>query len=143
MSFSADLSKFCRKEAPEKTGAIIRGVVIEIGNRLVQRSPVGDPNNWESPPPPGYAGGRFRGNWQYRFGNPENGESERIDPSGRATIDAIKTGVTLAKVAGVHWISNNLPYAERLENGWSGQAPQGIVGLTEIEFPQIVREVMA
>ena len=27
-------------------------------------------------------------------------------------------------------IANNLPYAERLENGWSGQAPGGIYALS-------------
>jgi len=42
VSFSADLSKFCHKEAPEKTNKIVRGVVIEIANRLISRSPVGD-----------------------------------------------------------------------------------------------------
>ena len=142
MSFTADLSKFCHKEAPEKTGAIIRGIMLEIHNRLDFRSPVGDATEWESLPPPGYVGGRFRGNWQYSYGSPANGEVDRIDPSGRATIDAIRTGIMLSKVAGVHWITNNLPYAERLENGWSNQAPQGVVSLTEIEFPQIVREVI-
>ena len=143
MSFTTDLSNFCRKEAPEKTGVIIRGVIFEIGNRLIQRSPVGDPKNWQSPPPPGYVGGRFRGNWQYSYGSPTETETDRVDSVGRVTLAALKTGAMASKVAGVHWISNNLPYAERLENGWSGQAlPGGIVGLTEMEFPQIVREVI-
>ncbi|NBT33816.1 MAG: hypothetical protein EBT13_18445 [Rhodobacteraceae bacterium] len=31
------------------------------------------------------------------------------------------------------YIQNNLPYANRLENGWSGQAPQGMVALTVAE----------
>lgn len=142
MSFTADLSKFCHKEAPEKTGAIIRGIMLEITNRVIQRSPVGDARYWQSPPPPGYVGGRFRGNWQYRYSTPENGAIDRIDPSGRVTLDTIQSGIALSKVSGVHWITNNLPYAERLENGWSNQAPQGVVSLTEIEFPQIVREVI-
>lgn len=143
MSFTTDLSNFCHKEAPQKTGAIIRGVIFEIGDRLIQRSPVGDPKNWKSPPPPGYVGGHFRGNWQYSYGSPIETETDRIDSAGRATLAALKTGAMVSKVAGVHWISNNLPYAERLENGWSGQAlPGGIVGLTEMEFPQIVREVI-
>ena len=61
MSFSADLRKFCHVEAPEKTNRIVRAVVIEIANRVVYRSPVGDAKYWQSPAPAGYAGGRFRG----------------------------------------------------------------------------------
>ncbi|KAA5656825.1 hypothetical protein J471_5157, partial [Acinetobacter baumannii 1032359] len=34
------------------------------------------------------------------------------------------------KLGNLVYIQNNQPYAERLENGWSDQAPQGIYGLT-------------
>lgn len=34
---------------------------------------------------------------------------------------------------------SNLPYIERLENGWSQQAPQGMVRITEQQWPGIVR----
>ena len=34
------------------------------------------------------------------------------------------------KLGNLVYIQNNKPYAERLENGWSDQAPQGIYGLT-------------
>jgi len=138
MSFAADVSKWCKKEAPEKTGAIIRKIVIEVGNRIVYRSPVGDASYWQEPAPPGYVGGRFRANWQYGFGFVPQGSSEAVDPSGAATINAIIRGTLTSPTNGVHWIANNLPYAEVLEMGRSRQAPQGMVGLTELEFPQIV-----
>jgi hypothetical protein len=38
----------------------------------------------------------------------------------------------------VHYITNNLPYAWRLEHGHSKQAPAGMVGLTVVEFAGIV-----
>jgi hypothetical protein len=39
----------------------------------------------------------------------------------------------------VHWFTNNVPYAQRLEEGHSkGQAPQGIINRIELEFPAIV-----
>ncbi|MFA5387273.1 MAG: HK97 gp10 family phage protein [Candidatus Paceibacterota bacterium] len=142
MSFSADLSKFCKTEAPEKTNRIVRAVVIEIANRVVLRSPVGDAQYWQSPAPAGYVGGRFRGNWQYGFGMPPGGTIERVDKSGRETLGALQSALALGSLAGVHWIANNLPYAERIESGWSGQAPQGVVALTELEFPQIVKRVI-
>jgi hypothetical protein len=114
---------------------------MEIANRAVMRSPVGDPSIWQSPPPPGYAGGRFRGNWQYGFASAPTGFGEAIDPSGAATLSSIIAGVENKQ--GVHWIANNLPYAQRIENGWSSQAPQGIVGRIELEFEQIFNAARA
>jgi hypothetical protein len=34
------------------------------------------------------------------------------------------------------YIQNNLPYAERLENGWSKQAPHGMVKITLYELAE-------
>ncbi|MFV8955715.1 hypothetical protein, partial [Serratia fonticola] len=38
--------------------------------------------------PPGYSGGRFRGNWQVSFDSAADGETGRIDKSGGATLAA-------------------------------------------------------
>ena len=40
----------------------------------------------------------------------------------------------------IYYLANNVPYARRLEDGWSRQAPQGIVGRTVIQFRQIVKD---
>ena len=42
-----------------------------------------------------------------------------------AAIQAVKF-----KLGSLIYIQNNQPYAERLENGWSDQAPQGIYSTT-------------
>ena len=141
MSFAADVSKWCRETVPEQQTRVVRRVVMEIANRAVMRSPVGDPSIWQSPPPPGYAGGRFRANWQYGFASAPTGFSEAIDPSGATTLSGIMNSV--ANKQGVHWIANNLPYAQRIEDGWSTQAPAGIVGRIELEFPQIFNAARA
>ena len=138
MSFADQMQAFCIKEAPEKTGEIVRKVILEIGDRLVTRSPVGDAKYWKYPAPPGYTGGRFRGNWQYGYGAAPQGQYDVIDKSGALSLGRIESGVASSQAAGFHWIANNLPYSERIEMGWSRQAPQGIIGLTELEFPQIV-----
>ena len=138
MSFAADMLNYCSKIAPEWIEGITRKVIIETGSRAVMRSPVGDASYWQSPAPPGYAGGTFRRNWQYQYGNIASGILEGTDAGGGATISAIAQSST--GKAGVHYISNNLPYAQRIENGWSKrQAPQGIVSLIGMEFPDIVR----
>lgn len=136
MSFAADVTKWCKQTAPEANRRVVRIAVAEIANRVIYRSPVGDAEYWEKPPPPGYAGGRFRGNWSYGFGSVPTDFSSAIDPSGASTLSRI-TG-SIVDRAGVHYIANNLPYAQRIEDGWSErQAPFGVVALTELEFPEI------
>lgn len=141
MSFTADLSGWCRQTAPEYVDKVVRKTVIEIGSRAVLRSPVGDPDYWQMPPPPGYVGGRFRANWQHGYGYPPSGEVDAVDESGGMTVERI-TGNTLSSPTdGTTWLVNNLPYAERLENGWSRrQAPLGIINLIELEFPSIFEQ---
>ena len=41
------------------------------------------------------------------------------------------------------FLFNNVPYAERLENGWSKQAPQGIYRLALQEFTQFFQQEVA
>lgn len=124
-------------------GTVSRKIVLEVGRRLVMRSPVGDAKFWKSPAPVGYVGGRFRGNWQHGFNAKPSGE---IDVQGKGTaavsIRAITKGAT-EHGTGVHFILNNLPYAQAIENGHSKQAPQGVVALTVVEFDQIVRQAVA
>ena len=53
--FALDLKKWTDK-AQSNTDTLVREVVIELGTRIVERSPVGNPDLWQSPPPPGYVG---------------------------------------------------------------------------------------
>jgi len=43
----------------------------------------------------------------------------------------------------VYFLVNNVPYAQALEDGHSTQAPQGIYGLTALEFQQYVDSAVA
>ncbi|EHU1920604.1 HK97 gp10 family phage protein [Acinetobacter baumannii] len=51
------------------------------------------------------------------------------EPSTNAVQDAAIQAVKF-KLGSLIYIQNNQPYAERLENGWSDQAPQGIYSTT-------------
>lgn len=138
MSFGNELKAFAKKTGG-KLEDVAREVVINVGRSVVEKSPVGDAAYWKNPPPPGYVGGRFRANWQHGFGSPASGALDAIDPSGGVSIAHIQSGVGSNPAAGVHFISNNLPYAQEIENGHSKrQAPRGVVGLTAIEFKDIV-----
>jgi hypothetical protein len=136
MSFSKDLKKFSNKYE-KKADLVVRKVVFDVGGRVVRRTPVGDPVYWKSPPPPGYVGGRARANWQHGMVLKTN-ELDKTDKNGSTTISSILRSIPADASGKVHFISNNVPYIIRLENGWSKQAPAGMAAVTVAEFDNIV-----
>lgn len=99
--------------------------------RVVQLSPVGDPSLWKSPAPPGYIGGLFKNNWFVDIGRISPRTRTQIDATGsqslseKSRLSSIKSNPFTTV-----YIHNSLPYALRLENGWSTQAPTGMVAVT-------------
>ena len=65
-----------------------------------------------------------------------------MDPTGEATQSAIIAAVPSEAAGLLFYIANNVPYARRLEDGYSKQAPQGMVGLTVTMFKQIVEKAV-
>lgn len=138
-TFTVQLQQFADKTRA-KADDLVGLVTVKIAQRLDERSPVGDATYWLNPPPKGYVGGRFRGNWQLGVGSVPAGETGRIDPDGGATLGAIIAEIPGEAAGKVFYLANNVPYASRLEHGWSRQAPQGLVGLTVVEFDGIVSQ---
>lgn len=138
-SFAADIAKYAEKTG-KSIDSSVRDVVSELHGEVDRRSPVGKRELWAvnidrasrglDPVPKGYAGGHFRNNNQYKFGNLPSGVIAGEDPSGTNAVAVAKAGIYSSPAAGVHYIANNLPYAMALENGHSNQAPQGIYGLS-------------
>ncbi|USA54592.1 HK97 gp10 family phage protein [Acinetobacter sp. C32I] len=58
-----------------------------------------------------------------------SGNFGKRGPETNAVQDAAVQAVRI-KLGNLVYIQNNLAYAERLENGWSDQAPQGIYSTT-------------
>jgi len=124
--FTLALSQFAEK-AKDRADQVVRQVTLEVSSRIIVRSPVDT--------------GRFRANWRLGVGGPVTGTVEATDKAGDQTTGAIGAALP-AKAAGtVLYLTNNLPYAWRLETGHSKQAPSGMVGLTVQEFLGIVDKV--
>ncbi len=122
---------------------VTRLVLLEIGYRLDYRSPVGDPELWNpSIWPKGYIPGHFRNNWQVGIDSKPTGTIDAVDPTGQSTLDRLRR-LGRWPVGHTYYFVNNLPYAQELEMGWSSQAPAGMVGITKLEYPSIVREAEA
>jgi hypothetical protein len=137
--FSLDLSKAIAR-AKDKADLAVRKTVLDVGAHLVSLTPVGDPALWKHPAPKGYIGGRARGSWQHGVGEvcPES-LIRTIDPSGAVSNERIAETVPQKAAGLVHYIVNTTPYMQRLEDGWSKQAPNGMVALTVVAFGGIVQ----
>lgn len=93
--------------------------------------------------PPGYTGGRFRGNWQVSFDAPTTDETGRVDKTGNLIKAAGNYTLSLFKVGMKDiYFCNNVPYAYRLEMGHSSQAPGGMVRITAAEFQRFFEEAV-
>ena len=123
MSFTLDLSNWVAK-AKGNTDLVVRRVTLDIFGRVIQRTPVDT--------------GRLKGNWQFGMNRMPSGELSRLGEA--APMRDVNSGVPVKAAGNVYYLVNNLPYAQRIEEGYSKQAPQGMVGLTVMEFGQAVRK---
>lgn len=124
--FKADFARIL-ESVGERAVLVARKTAIQIANELIERSPVDT--------------GRFRANWMTGYGSVNLTITTDTDKSGGAT-----SGRIAQELAG--WdgesvtISNSLPYAQRLEDGWSQQAAQGMVGLTVQRWQQYLGDAL-
>lgn len=124
MSWSIPLDRLAEKyEAKLET--VTRKVTFDLFRSVVQKSPVDT--------------GRFKGNWNVSIGTP-NYTTTLTANEGRGLGEAQKA--LSLPVGNVAYLSNGLPYARRLEYGYSGQAPNGMVRLSVQNFAQMVQRAI-
>jgi hypothetical protein len=97
--------------ASQQMEKLLRVAVLETDARLKAASPVDT--------------GRFRVSWQVGENAAPGGQKPPGAYSGTPPLDRI--GYSRERLGNVYSVHNNLPYAERLAQGWSGQAPAGWV----------------
>lgn len=126
--FDRWIATVTKKLVPREVALFQKVIVLDLFRRVVLKSPVGNPSLWANPlsAPPGYVGGKFRANWQITVGAPAQSVIESIAVPSALQIGAIPLGTTV-------WLVNNVPYAEKLEGGWSTQAPAGVVAVSITE----------
>lgn len=140
MSFGSDLEQFEVKTVIKGREALQK-ISMDLFKSVILMSPVGNPDLWKDPVR-GYVGGRFKGNWQAGINSAPGGVLDGKDKTGWAT-----TGKMIGTIDGkasegdAVYLVNNLPYAQRLEEGWSTQAPGGMVALSIQKFDGLVRKV--
>lgn len=95
--------------------------------------------------PEGYVGGRFKNNWYVGFDSQPTETNDTPDASGQGSNSRGLAVLEVFRVGQVNsiYFTNNLPYAQALENGHSNQAPGGMVGLTALDAAQYFLEAMS
>lgn len=119
MSFSDDIKRF-RAKALKAADKIFRGSCLEVFGAIIRRTPVDT--------------GRLRGNWQCELNSIPGGTVDAKTDSLRGA----QTKVAAIKITDSAYLINNLPYAQRIETGYSQQAPAGMVKVTIAEWNRIV-----
>lgn len=119
-TFALDIARFNIKTSAQ-LDRVVRGLALRALRGFVLKSPV--------------RSGRFRGNWQVALGAPSNSyDWDLTDAGGGSTVAAGADALKAYKGGISIWITNHLPYAVRLEYGWSQQAPAGMVRVTIAEL---------
>ena len=127
MSFSAQLKSAIGKQQGW-ANRVWKRAVVDAFVQVQIKTPVGDPSLWQSPAPAGYVGGSARASWLIGDAN---------DGAIGATNVSIN-GQKIPDIGGSVLMYSNIPYIERLEDGWSSQAPNGMVKTTIANWPTIV-----
>lgn len=116
------------EKSKARVDVVVRRTVVELFTTVVKRSPV--------------LTGRFRANWNVSFGTPTLTVTDKTDKS-LATANRVVKTVSTLPTSGVIYLANGLPYAGRLENGSSQQAPYGMVKVAVAQFDSAVRKALA
>lgn len=128
MSFTLDIKNFVEK-AKKNPETVARAVSFKLFSAVIKASPVDT--------------GRFRMNWQTAGAITPSGILDTVDQSGNKAVAMAADYVFKNSDWGEFTLTNNLPYAERLEYGWSNQAPQGMVRVNVARFNTLLEEEAA
>ena len=115
------------EKSKARLDVVVRRTILELFTTVVKRSPV--------------LSGRFRANWTVSYGTPNLTVTDNTDKSLGTANRVVKTVSTLP-TSGVIYLANGLPYAGRLENGSSQQAPYGMVKVAVAQFDSAVRKAL-
>lgn len=126
--FTLDIKNFVEK-AKKNPETVARQVSFKLFSAVIKASPVDT--------------GRFRMNWQTAGAVAPSGVIDGTDKGGAGAIGSAASYIFAASDWNEFTLTNNLPYAERLEYGWSNQAPNGFVRINVARFNSLLEEEAA
>lgn len=128
MSLTTDLQKIAARNK-QKLLKVAQNSLMRVGGRIVVMSPVDN--------------GRFINNWMSAYGSADTATSESLNKTGAESVGRLDAKLNGLAVGQVFYFTNSLPYAQRLEYGWSDKAPNGMVRLSVANWQTIVAQEVA
>ena len=130
-NLSAKIAEF-RALCNRRSEVVVQKSLIRTGTSIIVESPVDT--------------GRFAANWQYAFGAPGLGTATigpfRGEAEKQGSVNWMTTEISNLQLGQAFFMTNNLPYAVRLEWGWSAKS-SFMVQRAVAAFPAIVSEEIA
>ena len=106
---------------------LVRKVCIDMSTKVIRKTPVDT--------------GRARANWFAAANSKPQGTTQSTDPSGGSTINEASSKAGGLKSGDTFYLINNLPYIEQLEDGYSQQAPAGMVKISVAEYVGTINKI--
>lgn len=126
--FALDLTRIANKYK-DRIEVVVQKLTIDIFGNVILKTPVDT--------------GRARMNWTASAGMYSTSTVEGLDRSGSESISKMSGLVSKTESGGIVYLVNNLQYIRRLEyDGWSSQAPSGMVRVTIAEFQDYVAKAV-
>jgi hypothetical protein len=113
-TFALDISKFNEKVMRHGNIAV-RKICLELTTAIIIKTP--------------RKTGRAQSNWFASIGSPVAFTTNVLEGSALSVV-ARESKMAENAFGNIYWLSNNLPYIERLEYGYSKQAPAGMARLS-------------
>jgi len=127
-SFADQLQAFADK-TKVKMETVVRKAALDLQGGVVLRSPVDT--------------GRFVSNWMVGIGTQNRDTVAAEDKTGGVSLARVEPALANWEPGQAIILSNSLPYAYRLEYGWSKQAVGGMVRLTVQDWRDYVSKAVA
>lgn len=138
-SFAQQMQDFIDNKVERPSREVVASAGIQIFTSVIQRTPVDT--------------GRARGNWNASLNTLDGSVSE--SKAEDQAIESVNKRASELELGDSFSLSNGLPYIRKLEyggypqpgtdktvNGFSAQAPAGMVGVTVTEFKRAVRQAV-
>lgn len=103
---------------------IVRGTLLSLSSAVVKDTPV--------------VSGRLKSNWIPSINSPKLTEAGITSEA--AVISEISAVVSNLKLGNTFYLTNNLPYAVRIEYGYSKKFPEGMLRRNVAKYAQAIRE---
>jgi len=125
MGLHSDLQRIAQRNK-QKAVKVMQNSLMRVGSPMVVMSP--------------FDQGIFKGNWMAAYGTPDTSTTDAADKTGASSIGRLKSKVEVMQGGMILYFTNSMPYAERLEYGWSEQAPAGMVRVSVAGWQSIVED---